>query len=367
MAEGVVSDIFSGSGWRVVREPRLGGMHRPDLAASRGAIAYAVEIKAAPEGRADRLVPLWSQAWLQAAQAADGEHRPLAIVAAPRISTSAAARVMDFALSYAPGAAAGVVDFAGVRLFRGPQLEELNSPGAPAVPRFQQLRGESRHLFSDLNQWMLKVLLAPHLPEHLLSAPRGRYRNASQLARAARVSVMSAFRLVRSLRNAGHLAEGEPLELVRRDELLRRWQEAASSSAAAEIRMRFLLGGDSEKELDRILEPGHACLALFAAADALNLGFVRGVPPYVYVRDLRSLSPADWRNVAPAMPGEPPDLILRQAPAPQSVSRGAARVGERPVSDVLQIWLDVASHPSRGREQADLIRRRVLSHLIEAG
>lgn len=365
MAEDIVSDIFSSSGWRVVREPRLGAMQRPDLAVSRGGTAYAIEIKSAPEGRSDRLVPLWSQAWLQAAHAVDNEHRPLAIVAAPRISASAAARVIEFAERYAPGAAAGVVDFAGVRQFRGPQLEDLNSPGTPANPQFQEFRGESRDLFSDLNQWMLKVLLAPHLPEHLLSAPRGRYRNASQLARAARVSVMSAFRLVKSLRDAGHLAEGEPLELVRREELLRRWQEAASRSAK-EDRMRFLLRGDSEKELERILEPGHSCLALFAAADALNLGFVRGVPPHIYVLDLRSLSPANWRNVARAMPGEPPDLIVRQAPFPQSVFRGAVRVGERPVSDVLQVWLDVASHASRGREQADLIRRRVLSDLMAA-
>ncbi|MGI8897731.1 MAG: hypothetical protein ACR2IB_04995 [Pyrinomonadaceae bacterium] len=34
-------------------------------------------------------------------------------------------------------------------------------------------------------------------------------------------------------------------------------------------------------------------------------------------------------------------------------------------SDVLQIRADVASHPSRGREQADLIRKRVLARVIE--
>jgi hypothetical protein len=35
--------------------------------------------------------------------------------------------------------------------------------------------------------------------------------------------------------------------------------------------------------------------------------------------------------------------------------------------DVLQVWVDVAWHPSRGREQADLIRKRVLHRLIEGG
>jgi hypothetical protein len=37
------------------------------------------------------------------------------------------------------------------------------------------------------------------------------------------------------------------------------------------------------------------------------------------------------------------------------------------VSDVLQVWVDAAAHPSRGRERAELIRRRVLRRLIEEG
>ena len=33
--------------------------------------------------------------------------------------------------------------------------------------------------------------------------------------------------------------------------------------------------------------------------------------------------------------------------------------------DILQVWIDVTTHPSRGREQADLIRKRVLHRVIE--
>jgi len=35
--------------------------------------------------------------------------------------------------------------------------------------------------------------------------------------------------------------------------------------------------------------------------------------------------------------------------------------------DVLLVWVDVAWHPSRGRERADMIRKRVLHRVIEAG
>ena len=131
--------------------------------------------------------------------------------------------------------------------------------------------------------------------------------------------------------------------------------------------MRFLLPGDVHAQVRKMLNSGRACLALFAAAEALKLGFVHGVPPYVYVERVGPANLAAWKNLRPAAPGEPPLLILRQAPAPQSVFRGIVRPDGLAASDVLQVWLDVAEHPSRGPEQADLIRKRVLQHVIEGG
>jgi hypothetical protein len=276
-----------------------------------------------------------------------------------------AEQVLEFAREYAPDAAAGVIDFAGLRLFRGPHLEGLDSDDASLPSMARSVRSESADLFSDLNQWMLKVLLAPELPENLLSAPRGRYRNVSQLARAANVSVMSAFRFVQQLQRDGYLHESEPyLNLVRREDLFRRWQ-ASAARRVKEVPMRFILRGDPQVELRRMLRSGRACLGLFAAAEALHLGFVRGVPPHVYVQRLGPANIAAWKNIVPADPGEEPDIILRQAPAPQSVFRGLVRADDMPVCDILQVWLDVSSHPSRGQEQADLIRRRVLDPIIK--
>jgi hypothetical protein len=34
------------------------------------------------------------------------------------------------------------------------------------------------------------------------------------------------------------------------------------------------------------------------------------------------------------------------------------------VSDILQIWLDVSPDPARGREQAEIIRKRVLAEIM---
>lgn len=363
-AEDLLAQIFGQAGWRVRRQAGDQGPSRPDMIISRRGASYAVGVKASAEGRGDRLIPLWSQACLEAARAAGDHYPPLAVVAAPRVSPHVANQVLDFASEYAPDAAAGVIDFSGLRLFRGPHLEGLDSEGERLPSLVRSVRSEPADLFSDLNQWMLKVLLAPELPDNLLSAPRGHYHNASQLARAANVSVMSAFRLVQQLQRDGYLHESERyLSLVRREDLFDRWQ-AAVSRKVKEASMRFILRGDPQIELRRMFRSGRACLALFAAAEALRFGFVEGVPPYIYVQRLGPVNIAAWKNIVPVEQGEQPDLILRQAPAPQSVFRGLVMADGMPVCDILQVWLDVSSHPSRGREQADLIRDRVLDPVI---
>jgi hypothetical protein len=363
-AESLLAEMFENAGWRVKRESHRHGA-RVDFVVRRSRVTYAVEVKAGTEGRGDRLVPLFAQAVLQSLRAAGHNAAPLAVVAAPKISHRAAQQIFKFAEDYAPDAAAGVIDFEGFRMFRGPHLEELNAEASHRSSMALGSRQASGHLFSDLNQWMLKVLLAPELPESLLSAPRGQYRHASHLARAANVSVMSAYRLVQQLQAEGYLHESEPyLNLVRREELFRRWQVSAERPVK-EVPMRYLLPGKAHDQLQRILKSGRACLALFAAAKALKLGFVEGVPPYVYVERIQPSNVAAWKNLRLCEPGESPDVILRQAPAPQSVFRGMVRPDAMAASDVLQVWLDVGAHPSRGREQADLIRKRVLESVIE--
>ncbi len=360
----LLAAAFEQAGWSVQREPRRGDL-QPDLVARRGRVVYAIELKVASEGRSDRLVPLLAQAVLEARRDAGAKARPLAVVVAPRIPQRAAQQVLRFAAEFAADAPVGVIDFEGFRAFRGPQLEALNADVAVhrAAPRPAAASGR---LLSDLNQWMLKVLLAPELPERLLSAPRGQHRNASELARAAGVSVMSAFRFVQQLQHEGYLDESAShLNLVRREDLFDRWQ-GLSARSAREAPMRFVLPGNAPAQLRKVLSgSGAACLALFAAADVLQLGFVSGVPPYVYVDRLRPSRLADWKGLRACAQGEAPDVIVREAPAPQSVFRGAVNANGVAACDVLQVWVDVAAHPSRGREQADLIRRRVLRQVIE--
>ena len=113
----------------------------------------------------------------------------------------------------------------------------------------------------------------------LLHAPRGDYGNASELAVASKVSVMSAFRLVRHLRQEGFLEEHEePLGLVRRKESLRRWQllicaACPNSTCAGLFRSRVSASCQRSfiaynARLNLQCEPAaRACLRLFGAGN----------------------------------------------------------------------------------------------------
>jgi hypothetical protein len=220
--EDLVANLFREHGWRVKKEHSIADKD-VDFVVARGNVRYIIELKAASEGRPDRLVPLLSQAILQARAYAQALPQPaalLAVVGAPAISPSAGNSLVSSLSQFAPDVAVGILDSEGFRHFAGPGLEKLNA-APPRRAHLQKLPPpESAYLFSDLSQWMLKVLLAPLLPADLLRAPRQEYRNATERAAAAEVTVMSAFRFVRQLRQEGLLDQNdEPLRLVRRREL----------------------------------------------------------------------------------------------------------------------------------------------------
>ena len=128
--------------------------------------------------------------------------------------------------------------------------------------------------------------------------------------------------------------------------------------------MSYLIPAVGSRQLHKVVSRLDACVGLFAAADLLDLGHVSGVPPYVYVRRFSARSDVALPGLVPTAPGEPAQIVLRQANAPESLFRGAVQVDGIRVSDVLQIWLDVSAHSSRGAEQANLLRLKVLSDVL---
>src|SRR5215469_2650172 len=252
--ENQLADLFRDSGWEVRREPQVPG--DADLVVKNGNLEYVIELKRAPESRRDRVVPLLAEAILQArayAQSLPNAHA-LAVIASPHLSPFVVDQALEFHNDYAPDVAVGFFDDRGFRVFRAPGLESLNSPPSEFdQERRAVLESQSHSLFSDLGQWMLKVILAQHIEPRYLSAPRRKIRNASELALAAGVSQVSASRLVRQLESEGFIDRyAEQLELVRVEDLLEEWQ-AAERRAFKEIPCRWVIPGHGRKQLESAL------------------------------------------------------------------------------------------------------------------
>lgn len=380
-------DLLRGARWRIQRE---GGAAGPHLLLSRGKHRYAVALKVAVESRRDRLVPLFAAAILESqafARMSSGS-RPLAVVMAPRLPDRVVHELLDYADRMAPGVAIGIIDLEGRVEMRGPGLDGLRSiPSRPPSLKVPAPSHQPFDMFSDLNQWMLKVLLAPRVPAPLLNGPRSMVSSAAELARIAQVSAPSAFRLVRHLKEGRWLDEVAPLRLVRIQELLRRWK-IAYARPQREIRTRWLIPGRPEQQLRQALRrynsdsPLHraqprdgrspvaartrVCLGLFSAAEALGVGHVHGAPQHVYVERPDPLV-FDTLGLSVAQPGDPVHVVVRIPRWPRSLFRGAVDREGVLVSDVLQVWLDVSEHPARGDEQAEEIWKRVLGPVVDEG
>ena len=386
--ESLLADLFRQAGWRVREQSPAD--RAADLIAESGERKYIVELKLSAEGRPDRLVPLLSQAILQAQAAArhfSESAIPVAVVASRHIPESVAKQVKEFGLSLAPKVGIGVIDSEGFRAFYGYGLEKFNSErSAPSQLGLPAHNESSSYLFSDLNQWMIKILLGASIPESLLSVPRNEYRSGRQLAQAARVSVMSASRFIRQLSSQGFLDERKgSLRLVRIEELMRRWL-GASLRSAREIPVRWIISGGKDQLLSAVhsyssrldakpsrsrkpqagrfaQSPPRICIGLFAAADLLGFKFVHGVAPHLYLERLDA-DALKQLGLSVENAGGRPDVYIRIPENKEAVFRPVVRHEGVPVADIVQVWLDVSNHPERGKEQADQIWKRVLAPSI---
>ncbi len=166
-----------------------------------------------------------------------------------------------------------------------------------------------------------------------------------------------------------------------------RWL-AASQRRVLEIPVRWILNRKSDALADalrafavpdraprnarnparrRVLrERPRVCLGLFAAAEALGLGFVHGVQPHLYLERM-SQEALEKLGLSTKGADQNPDVFVRIPGNRESVFRGAVERDQVQASDVIQVWLDVSQHPSRGKEQAELIWRRVLGPALGRG
>ncbi len=363
-------------------EPADAGDGALALRARRRPRSFVLVVRAAREVRRDHLTGFFADALLRARGLATGSEHPVAVLAVPVLTRATAELLRAYAERFAAGASWILLDATGRADVRASGLEGLELEARDRRPPVATRRRIDP--FTDLHQWLLKVLLAPSFPEEQLSAPRQRFDTAVALARAARVSVPVTTRFLQALREDGFVDESRGPSLVDRERLLDRWRTAVAARPVEELRARFVLPrSDARKQLhaavlawvgrraasesaaswwnDARMAPGsRLCLGLFAGAALHGVGHVHGVPDHLLVE---RLTPAALEELGlrEASTGEAVQVVVRRARFPEATFRAAPIVRGLPVADVLQCWLDVGTERARGGEQAELLWRRVLA------
>lgn len=374
-----------------IQRPQTPRPADPDLVFERHGERYVVELKVALVNRLEHLQALLAAATLQARRHADAlGARALPMLGLERLSDRTLAELAKYMRSVVPEQDWAVIDRHGRRHFYGIQFQELNAVGQVHA-RAERASRTSFDLFTDLGQWMAKVLLAPCLPEQMLAAPRARVRNSRHLAVIAEVSAPTAARWVQHMRGEGFLEESDAgLRLVRLREFLDSWRRALARPRR-EVSVCFVLPSRSASDqLNHVvsrrigesiagLDPKkpvpnlgaiewkrrpRVCLAMFEAATAHGAAFVRGAPSHVYLDSVSddALHEFELERTRPLAPGQ---ITAVEPRFSESTFRAAVvatrRNGSRvPVVDVLQTWLEIAGHPARGRELASEIERVVI-------
>lgn len=334
---------------------------------------YAVELKVAKEARRSELEGKLALAILQAIAVAKQEQAlPVAIVGAPRLSLPLIESLRAFVDEYIPGMIWGAVDEDGfVGLFGlSLQIPSLHK----RKPRALKIPQTSLNHFTDLGQWMLKMLLNHRLPTlwQIYPSSQDLIPNASHLAEQAGVSVAQTFRFINHLRQEHYLEDDNPLNLVRIEDLLQRWQSIYQIKQPPEIGMRLLLPRRDplhhlEDTVRKLWSEKHRIsFGLFVACDYWDFSFVHGVAPHIYV-DTLSSELFKAMKLTIANPGEAVDVFVRKPLYPETVFRGVQLRDGLPVTDLLQCWLDVVAHPARGQEMGQVLYQKVLQpYLIGA-
>jgi hypothetical protein len=284
----------------------------------------------------------------------------IAAIHVDRAGEKAVAAAEAFMRCYAPEVGWALLDTQGALRLSVPKLDvDLHRAGhsvtAGSGPR-QNIR-----LFSDLNCWMLKILLLRDTPAHLYGGPRGLVTSVEELYRVARTSRPLAYRFVRAFEESGYLRRtAEGLQVTRRGELMEAWFSEAKLRRNRVVPVRCMLG--PIEQIQDLFAEGRGepkvAMAGFYACQLLGVLHKPEERREVHVLETLdkalkqwSLEPCDERDA---------ELFLSEPRDRQSILRGTVTIDRLPVVDILQAAIDVAGRPARGREQAEYILKGVL-------
>jgi hypothetical protein len=358
-----------------------------DFVLRRGKKKYAIEVKHSRKIQLalSHLLPR-GILLLQAARRLRG-YIPIVAVVVEKLDQKDIRRMADFIHHFAPEMGWLLVDEYGGGAFKDSDKDQYSV--LPQLNRQPLMPGGSYELespvsyyqkqlsFSDLDQWLLKVLLLGRpgaVPPDYWGGPQGSVANAFQLSKLAGVSPPIANSWVNAMESSGYLKRigRKKLIPVRPNALIEEWrgQYRFGDNRILPYRSVYPVS-ETDQYLDDLLEKMKSfdksiSLAISGHQACRLLGIKHS--------SARSIHIYFWGNVATVanslglVPAESPseaDLFLVEPKYPKSVFGGRVIRGSIPICDILQCYLDLYNLPDRGREQADFVYETILTKIFE--
>lgn len=331
--------------------------------ASGDVVAVAVKVLSG-SNRVDALKGAAAMAILDLQRCASGLQK-LAWIEVDRLGPHAVSKLAEYLSQVAPDVGWAVADLHGGMRIHAPGLGLDVSIDSDAAPlRAGQPRTQ---LFSDLNAWMLKLLLMRRAPEWAWTATREPCRNAHALHSVANVSIASAHRFAKAMSDADHLrCDRKGLQLVRVEALLSRWRAAYQSQPPTLIEARPLFESDLSSRPGAGLERlgasvlgGRVALGGRTAAEHFGLQHAARGRRTIWVEaDLeRAL---DAMDLVRAEPGRGQVWVGRPRHV-ESCFRARVLANGTAYVDPCELMLESSTDPARGFEQSEYVLQRIVA------
>ena len=232
--------------------------------------------------------------------------------------------------------------------------------------------------FSDLDQWLIKVLLLSPLDmaSQFWGGPKGYAENAFQLSKLSGVSQMPANLWAQAMEYSGYLKRIGRKKMIplRIEALIEEWigRYRFSDNNIYPFRSMFRVSnydafiGELFEEIRLNSEKlGELGIAAHLSCKLHEVKHSSAKSIHIYCRE-------DIHNVArilklvPSEEERKADLFLVEPKYPKSVFGGVLKKKEIPVCDILQCYLDLYYLPDRGREQAAIVYENIISQIIRS-
>jgi hypothetical protein len=321
----------------------------------------AIEVKHVRSGSIEEVLGHLALGVLQARQSTIAGHlMPLSLVVVRRLGNKTKQAVREFMAIAARDSGWGIVDLTGAICLSIPLWNvNVDEPGRESGSPWPRQR--PARLFSDLNRWLLKILLLADSSPSLWAGPRQQVATPTELHRVGKVSVEKAHQFYRAFEQEGFLRHTRHgVEVVRRKALMEMWFHEERARRSTSVPTRWIFG--DRPSLDESFHeqgsPGNFAVCGFEACRLLGVLHAPVIRREVYVSDDPESALTKW-DLEPCSDRDA-QLYLRRAFFPASTFRGRVTKSNIPVVDVLQAALDVCFDAARGREQAEYILEHVL-------